>query len=88
MRQSVRLYSELVLVHSINLSHPHKEVEYVLLCRTDEERELSRYYVIETLAKIRLGTLGLIIIRWSVRPIVALARSLVFRFEVTFYPSF
>ena len=88
MRQSVRLYSEFVLVHSINLFHPHKEVEYVLLCRTDEERELSRYYVIETLAKIRLGTLGLIIIRWSVRPIVALARSLVFRFEVTFYPSF
>lgn len=63
-------------------------MEYVLLCRTDEERELSRYYVIETLAKIRLGTLGLIIIRWSVRQIVALARSLVFQFEVTFYPSF
>ena len=40
------------------------------------------------LVEIKLGILGLIIIRWSVRPIVALARSLVFQFEVTFYPSF
>lgn len=41
LRLCVRLSSEHVLVHSIILIHPHKEVEYVVFCLMDEGENIQ-----------------------------------------------
>lgn len=53
MRLCVRLSSEHVPVHAIIFIPPQTEVEFVVLCLTSEEGELSRFCELDPITQRR-----------------------------------
>lgn len=72
LRLCVRFSSEHVLVHSIILIQPHKEVEYVVFCLIDEGENFQDSVRLNHIVKVTGLSLGwdwaisvLLLIRWS-----------------------